>query len=74
MTKAKVLKDYGHMIKSISDERGSGDGIWVYLKDGYVWDGETQTVHEDTWKEVYEQMDLVDEEETTPDYEMPYYY
>lgn len=35
----------------ISDERDTGDGIWVYLKPGFVWDGTTSHVHESTAKE-----------------------
>lgn len=60
--KSKLLKKYGHMIESISDERGNGDGIWVYLKDGFIWDNDTHQVHEETWQEVFDQMDLVTEE------------
>ena len=36
----KKATTYTHLsldsrVDSISDERGSGDGIWIYLKDGY---------------------------------------
>lgn len=34
-------------IEAISDERATGDGIWLYLKPGWVWD-EVHFVHEDT--------------------------
>jgi hypothetical protein len=46
------LKRFAHMIDEISDERGGGDGYWVYLKAGWIdADGETHCVHEDTPKE-----------------------
>jgi|TARA_R100000030_G_scaffold19852_1_gene14149 hypothetical protein len=33
----------------ISDERGTGEGIWVYLKEGYINDHlECGTIHEHT--------------------------
>ena len=37
-------------VESVSDERSSGCGIWVYLKPGYQWDG-SHTVHESTVRE-----------------------
>lgn len=41
------LAKYRHLIKSVSDERDgpNDDGYWVYLKDGYSWDG-CSAVHE----------------------------
>lgn len=40
------------LVLDISDERDRGDGIWVYLHDGWISDilG-TSTIHEDTWAE-----------------------
>ena len=37
------------LVQDISDEREYGDGIWVYLKDGFI-NGNTDTasIHEDT--------------------------
>lgn len=36
-------------VSSVDDERGLGDGVWVYLKDGYVNDStECAMVHEET--------------------------
>ena len=37
----KKARTYTHLaldsrVESVSDERGSGDGIWVYLRGGYV--------------------------------------
>lgn len=34
-------------IEATSDERATGDGIWLYLKPGWIW-GEVHFVHEDT--------------------------
>ena len=46
-----ILKD--GRIQEISDERGGGDGIWVYLKPGFInIESETHMIHEDSWKEV----------------------
>lgn len=37
------------LVSSISDERGYGDGIWVYLKDGFInANTDTASIHEDT--------------------------
>lgn len=38
-------------VESVSDERSSGDGIWLYLKPGLLWHGEVSCIHEDTWTE-----------------------
>lgn len=36
-------------VVSISDERGSGDGFWVYLKSGWTYDNPGEhSLHEDT--------------------------
>ena len=37
-------------VESVSDERGTGCGIWVYLRPGFVTDG-CHTIHEPTVKE-----------------------
>ena len=34
-------------VEEVSDERGMGQGIWVYLKPGHQWDG-CHTIHEGT--------------------------
>lgn len=44
----KSLRKFAHLIADVSDERAGGDGYWVYLVNGYRWDGETHCVHEDT--------------------------
>lgn len=38
-------------VESVSDERGTGAGIWVYLKPGYVTHDCCHTIHESTVKE-----------------------
>lgn len=43
----RCLQKYAHMIARTSDERSSGDGFWVHLKDGWLWDGGS-TIHEAT--------------------------
>ena len=46
-------------VHSISDERNSDSGIWVYLKDGYhtgIYDNyydRLHQIHEDTWTECF---------------------
>lgn len=36
-------------VEGISDERGMGDGFWVYLKDGWVYDNPGEhALHEDS--------------------------
>jgi len=34
------------------------DGYWIYLRDGFVWDG-SHTIHEDTVRECLSQFSLV---------------
>jgi hypothetical protein len=53
----KTLEKFAHMIAEISDERGNGDGIWVYLKKPYAdfyFDSysPTRQIHEQSIKEV----------------------
>lgn len=52
MTKSelpKSLRRFADKVESVSDERGGGDGYWVYLACGWRdEDGETHCVHEDT--------------------------
>lgn len=43
----KCLTEFAHLIESVSDERGNGDGYWVYLVTGWTDpDGETHCIHE----------------------------
>jgi len=44
----KSLTKYIDIIEDFDDERGSGDGYFIYLKPNYLWEGETHTIHEDT--------------------------
>lgn len=56
----KTLEKFRHLIDDVSDERGMGQGYWVYLKAGLInpWT-ETHCVHEDTIKECAEQLKIV---------------
>ncbi len=52
-----LLKHYGKCISEISDERGNGDGIWVYLKKEWAdFDHDhfhpTRQIHEQTEKQL----------------------
>jgi hypothetical protein len=39
-------------VEEISDERSCGDGLWVYLKDGYIAPmQECGIIHEETWNQ-----------------------
>lgn len=63
MNKAKLpscLRKYASIIESVSDERDSGDGIWVYLAKGLRdSDGETHCIHEETLRECVFQLERV---------------
>lgn len=50
----QIPKKYRHMVKEITDERDAGDGIWVYLNKGFLWDNEVNVVHEQTPEAVIE--------------------
>lgn len=54
------LRKYSRLIESVSDERGSGDGYWVYLVKGWIDHGGTHCVHEDTPEECAEMMSMVE--------------
>jgi len=44
-------------VHSISDERGMGDGLWVYLKNPYVNDFlETTFIHENKVSDIIDQL------------------
>ena len=49
----KCLRKYAAKIESVSDERGMGDGCWVYLADGLMDNSNHQChiIHEDTFRE-----------------------
>ena len=50
-----IPKKHHHMIDYISDERGYGEGYWVYLKARYICaDMECGTIHEYTIKDIVE--------------------
>lgn len=49
--KARNLKSFDQhpLVESVSDERGSGDGVWVYLRPGWhCSETGTHAVHEDS--------------------------
>jgi hypothetical protein len=53
----KSLEKFSHLIAEISDERGNGDGIWVYLKKPYAdfqFDSysPTRQIHEQSIKDI----------------------
>lgn len=48
MSKVEQRVRNDRRVHSIFDERTSGDGIWVYLKDGFNFEG-CSAVHEDSW-------------------------
>ncbi len=50
----KIRED--NRVAGISDERGRGDGIWVYLTSGYVWAGQYSSIHEQTWRACYREL------------------
>ena len=55
----KILKN--PKVHSISDERGAGDGFWIYLKLGWIDNVGTgaHMVHEDTPEEAYKYLQWV---------------
>ena len=58
----KKATTYSHLnldsrVDWVSDERGSGDGIWVYLKEGFINTRlECGTIHEHTVAECCNQL------------------
>ena len=55
----KPIKANDARVEEISDERATGDGIWFYLKPGWIW-GEVHFVHEDTVRECREALRIVE--------------
>lgn len=57
---SKILKHPA--VDFISDERASGDGIWVELKKGYIdSSSDVHAIHEDTVKEIMDRLPAVTE-------------
>lgn len=54
-----MVKIVDPRIEEISDERSSGDGIWLYLKPGFIWDNSVHVVHENTVKACREALKYV---------------
>lgn len=56
----KSLRRFADKIEEVSDERGSGDGYWVYLKNGWnSGDVGDHTIHEGTITECRDAMKMV---------------
>lgn len=51
VTAAETAVRTHRFVREVSDERGLDDGIWVYLKDGYSWDG-SGSIHYQTWSQL----------------------
>lgn len=45
------LRRFASKVEDFSDERNTGDGLWLYLLPGLSFEGEVHMVHEDTCKE-----------------------
>lgn len=58
MNAARAIKANDHRVEEISDERATGDGIWFYLKPGWIW-GEVHFIHEDTVGACRDQLKLI---------------
>lgn len=54
-----TLRRFATYIDDISDERGDGDGYWVYLVPGWICD-EVHCVHEDTIRECAKAMRCIE--------------
>lgn len=47
-----MLAKYPDKIAEVGDESSTGDGYWLYLKDGWCWQGEVHSVHEWNMKDL----------------------
>lgn len=52
----KSIEKFKHMLSDISDERGTEEGIWLYLKDGWETQDYLQTIHENTVRECIDKL------------------
>ena len=48
-------------VERVEDERGSDDGIWVYLRDGWFYE-DGSVIHEDTQERCMECLNFVEKE------------
>jgi hypothetical protein len=55
-----TLRRFASKIEDIEDARAVDNGWWVYLKPGWIWQGETHQIHEDTLKDCAEAFDFVE--------------
>lgn len=56
MTKIEQRIRMDHRVAFVSDERSSGDGIWVYLRHGFAYLHEWHQIHEETWTACYREL------------------
>ena len=54
-----VLSRHQNQVESVDDERETGDGYWIYLKDGWIFDSSTTFIHESSVKTVIQAFKLV---------------
>lgn len=55
-----ALRKYRHMVSSTGDERGTGDGCWVYLNAGFAeYAGGPHAIHADTFAACAREMESV---------------
>jgi len=47
-----ILSRHQEQVESVDDERDTGDGYWIYLKDGWVFDHSTTFIHETSIRSV----------------------
>ena len=47
-----LIKKHNDKIEFVDDERPTGDGYWVYLKHGWIFDHFTTFVHEYTIEQI----------------------
>lgn len=53
----KTLRKWAHLIEDVEDDRGSQNGWWVYLKNGFINPpSETHQIHETTLAECARQL------------------
>jgi hypothetical protein len=64
---ADIAKDI--RVKYVSDERGIGDGIWIYLEEGYIATTlEGTVIHEQTVRECLQELNYQVIDNTSPYY------
>jgi hypothetical protein len=51
-------------VQDVSDERGTGQGVWIYLKPGFIVHDDCHTIHEQTVKECLRAFSCVSQDPT----------